>query len=85
MIGEMWDVDHIVAIANGGKNEETNLQPLLVEHHKAKTKVDVAIKSKSYERRAKHRGIKRKRFSFATNRDGKFKKKMSGKTVRREQ
>ena len=81
--GERWDCDHIVALINGGLHCESNLQPLLLAHHKDKTRRDVAIKSKSNRVRARHLGIKRKRVSFATNRDGKFKKRMDGTIERR--
>lgn len=81
--GQKWQTDHVIAIINGGENREENLQPLLIEHHKAKTRQDVAIKSKTARVRAKHLGIKRKRSSFGTNRDGIWKKKMSGEVVRR--
>lgn len=81
--GEQWDCDHIVALINGGSHSEGNLQPLLNEHHKAKTRQDVAIKSKTARVRAKHLGIKRKRSSFQTNRDAPFKKRFDGTVVRR--
>ena len=79
------EFDHIRALINGGANSEFNIEPLCdVPCHKAKTRADVAIKSKTYKRRAAHLGIKRKRSSFATNRDGIWKKKMDGTVVRRE-
>jgi 5-methylcytosine-specific restriction protein A len=56
--GEAWDVDHRVAIINGGANRETNLQPLLRAHHKTKTARDVREKSITYRKRKKHLGIR---------------------------
>ncbi len=54
--------DHILALINGGKNCEPNLQMLCVSPcHRDKTKVDVAQKSKNYRVRAKHLGITTKR------------------------
>lgn len=54
--------DHIVALVNGGTHSESNLQPLCASPcHLEKTKTDVATKSKTYERRAKHIGVKRRR------------------------
>jgi len=82
MVGEGWCADHITALVNGGEHRERNLQPLLAEHHKNKTRADVAIKSKNNKRRAKHLGIKRKS-SFQTNKTGKWKKKISGEVVLR--
>lgn len=57
--GEHWQLDHVVALINGGSNSESNLQPLITEHHKNKTRADMAEKSRTYRKRAKHLGIKR--------------------------
>lgn len=60
-----WQLDHITALINGGKNTETNLQVLCVGAcHPAKTKQDVAEKSKVATKRMKHLGIKRTRKPF---------------------
>lgn len=57
-----WQCDHIVALVNGGKHEEGNLQPLCTSPcHSQKTKADVAQKSKDYRVRAKHNGIRKPR------------------------
>lgn len=56
--GDKWQTDHIIAIINGGKNDESNLQTLLTEHHKAKTEQDVAEKAKTARVQLKHLGIK---------------------------
>ena len=50
-------IDHIIAIINGGKNRESNLQLLCVPCHKTKTKADVAEKSTVYRKRMKDRGL----------------------------
>ncbi|MGE5566203.1 MAG: HNH endonuclease [Parcubacteria group bacterium] len=55
--GEAWQCDHRVALINGGRHAEDNLQPVLVEAHKEKTREDVAIKSKTDRIRKKHLGI----------------------------
>lgn len=55
---DLWDVDHIVALVNGGKHCESNLAPALRDKHREKTKADVALKSKNYQVRAKHLGLK---------------------------
>lgn len=56
MPGDKWQVDHIVAIINGGPHRESNLAPVLDSEHKAKTKADVATKSKTARMKAKHLG-----------------------------
>jgi 5-methylcytosine-specific restriction enzyme A len=59
--GDKWTCDHIVALINGGPNRESNLHPLCAWCVKAKDRADVALKSRSYKRRASHAGIKRGR------------------------
>lgn len=57
MPGDKWQIDHRIALINGGKHEEANLQPVLDAPHKAKTAADVAVKSKVARIKAKHLGI----------------------------
>src|SRR6185312_2077346 len=59
--GEPWDLDHIVALANGGEHRESNLAPALREKHREKTRADVAEKATLARKRAKHIGIKSNR------------------------
>lgn len=57
--GDNWDLDHIIALINGGKNCESNMAPILRgKPHKEKTAQDVAEKSAVYRVRAKHLGLK---------------------------
>ena len=49
-----WDLDHIIALINGGENIEANLQALCKGCHRGKTAKDVATKSKDRRIRAKH-------------------------------
>lgn len=60
MPGDAWDLDHRVALINGGSHSEDNLFPALRDKHRAKTADDVAEKSKVYRVRAKHLGIRSK-------------------------
>lgn len=56
--GEAWELDHIVALINGGRNVESNLAPILAgKPHREKTAEDVAIKAKTARMKAKHLGI----------------------------
>lgn len=59
--GDLWDVDHVVALVNGGSHRESNLAPALRDKHREKTKADVAEKSRVYRKRAKHLGVKKPR------------------------
>lgn len=56
--GDLWDLDHKVALINGGENRESNLFPALRDKHRAKTAQDVAEKAVSARVRQKHLGIR---------------------------
>jgi 5-methylcytosine-specific restriction protein A len=49
--------DHAIALVNGGSHRESNLQLLCVPCHAVKTRADVAEKSTTYRKRAKHIGV----------------------------
>jgi 5-methylcytosine-specific restriction protein A len=75
--------DHIIPDAMGGLPTRGNCAVLCTACHRQKTsESDVPAIAKSNRVRRAHWGI-RKRSSFATNRDGPFKKKISGEIVRR--
>jgi 5-methylcytosine-specific restriction endonuclease McrA len=56
--GDLWDLDHQVALINGGEHRESNLFPALRDKHREKTRHDVAEKAKSAAVRSKHLGIR---------------------------
>ena len=56
--GEPYAFDHATALINGGAHAEHNLQLLCRECHASKTRADVAVKSKTYDMRRKHIGVK---------------------------
>jgi 5-methylcytosine-specific restriction protein A len=58
--GEPWDLDHRIALCNGGTHSEDNLAPALRDKHRLKTAEDVAVKSQTYRQKAKHLGVKPK-------------------------
>ena len=37
MPGELWDVEHVIRLADGGENRESNLRPALRDKHLLKT------------------------------------------------
>jgi len=45
--GDEYEIDHIIAICNGGENRESNLAPVLVATHKEKTRRDRKAKQKA--------------------------------------
>lgn len=85
MPGDAWELDHKQALANGGEHREKNLQPVLAAAHKAKTAQDVAQKAKDRRVRAKHVGAYETRFPLPGGRNSKWKKKIGGGVVRRDE
>jgi len=61
--GERWQADHKIALINGGAHRESNLVPLIYAHHLNKTRADVAERSRTYRKRLRDVGL-RKRASF---------------------
>lgn len=80
---EQWQLDHVVALINGGENRERNLRPLLTDHHQAKTRADVAEKAMAYRKQVKHLGIRRKRNPIPGSRASGWRKRMDGTVERR--
>jgi len=57
MPGDKWDLDHRIPLVMGGRHSEDNLQPVLRQAHREKTREDVSAKAKANRIRAKHLGI----------------------------
>jgi 5-methylcytosine-specific restriction protein A len=71
------DVDHRVALIDGGENAELNLQLLLREHHRTKTKAEAT--ARSHERQHKAKAFRHMdKPGFQTNRNAAYRKKMDG-------
>lgn len=83
MAGDLWDVDHVVALVNGGKHCESNLAPALRDKHREKTKADVAEKSTVYRKRAKHLGLRPKGRPMPGSKASGIRKRMDGTVERR--
>lgn len=62
--------DHKVAIILGGENRETNLQWLCVSCHKAKTKADVAFKSRAAKAKKRVALLKEPKMKYSKRFDG---------------
>jgi 5-methylcytosine-specific restriction protein A len=58
---DTWELEHKIALCNGGEHRESNIAPALTAPHKAKTKYDRAIKSKNDRVQERHLGIKKPR------------------------
>lgn len=53
-----WQLDHRIALINGGKHSETNLGPICIPCHKIKTVADVKTKKKIAKIRGRDTGAK---------------------------
>lgn len=78
--GEAWELEHVHSLILGGEHREGNLAPALKEAHKAKTAMEMGVKSKIARVRKKHLGIKSGPSRLTNPR---FKKLMSGEVVDR--
>jgi 5-methylcytosine-specific restriction enzyme A len=85
MPGDDWDCDHEIALANGGEHRESNLRPVLREAHRKKTAADVKLKAKADRVRKKHLGIETKKAVIPGSRSSKWKRRIDGTTVRRDE
>jgi 5-methylcytosine-specific restriction protein A len=74
---DQWDLDHVIALCNGGQNRESNLAPALRDKHREKTSNDTDEKSRIASLRQRHLGIKPKKPK------SKWKRKVDGTTVLR--
>lgn len=83
--GEVIEFDHTIALINGGENREGNLRALRKPCHRAKTTADVAQKSVEARKRAKHLGLKESRSPLPGGRKSKWKRKVGGGVVLREE
>lgn len=78
--------DHVIPLADGGENRETNLQLILEATSIDKTAREAVERGRYRRIRAKHRGYERgEKPGFQTNRNAPFKKRMDGTIERRGQ
>ncbi|MDR7037362.1 5-methylcytosine-specific restriction endonuclease McrA [Methylobacterium sp. BE186] len=85
-VGEAWDLDHIIALALGGDDEEGNLAPAHRKGcHAGKTAAeDVPAIAKAKRRAQRHLGIRKASKPLPCGRNSPFKKLFSGEVVRRD-
>lgn len=82
---EPIEFDHEVALINGGENREGNIRALRRPCHAVKTRADVAEKAKVARVKSKALGFRKPKFKIPGSRGTKFKKKIGGQTVRRDE
>ena len=59
--GEPYEIEHRIALALGGTNDDENLYPALVEPHKGKTRNDKGVIAKCKRIEARLNGTRRER------------------------
>lgn len=57
-VGEAWDVEHVIPLAQGGEDGGDNLRPAHRKCHSSKTKDDAANTARAKRREAAHIGAK---------------------------
>lgn len=61
LLARRWEIDHIIALTNGGTNDPKNLRLLCEPCHKAKTRTDKGTMAKGDGVMAQNVGAKRPR------------------------
>lgn len=84
-VREKWEIEHIISLENGGSNGDDNLAPAHVGCHRTKTRDDRASAAKGRRIYAKHNGLYRPRSVMPGSRASKWKRKIDGTTVRRDE
>ena len=59
VVGKAWEVEHIIPLALGGADDESNWAPAHKACHAPKTVQDVADIARAKRRKARHLGIKK--------------------------
>ena len=84
MPGDLWDMDHKIALCNGGEHRESNLAPALREEHRKKTAEDVKMRAKADRVRKRHLGIHQPKRIMPGSKASPWKKRLDGTVVRRD-
>jgi len=81
--GEGWDLEHVIPLAMGGADDESNWALAHTKCHKSKTIRDIMDLARAKLREARHLGIRQSRNPLPCGRDSDYKKKIGGKVVPR--
>lgn len=82
-VGEAWDIEHIIPLAQGGADDATNVAPAHVKCHRAKTAKDAGDTAKAKRREAKHKGFYRPRAAMPGSKASGWRKRVDGTVERR--
>lgn len=82
---DLWDLDHEIALINGGEHRENNLRPVLRHGaaHRLKTATDMKTKAKIARVQGRHLSLSKSRALLPGGKASKWKKKISGEVVER--
>jgi 5-methylcytosine-specific restriction endonuclease McrA len=78
-VREKWDVEHLLALADGGSDDLGNLRPAHVACHRRKTSVETTSRAKSERVKLRHFGAVGPKTPKS-----RFKRKLDGSVVDRE-
>lgn len=79
---EPWDLEHLIPIAMGGADDETNVAPAHVACHKGKTATDKVQIAKANRVRGKHIGAHKPKSLIPGSKGSGFRRKMDGTVVK---
>jgi 5-methylcytosine-specific restriction enzyme A len=83
--GTRWEVDHVIPLALGGRDDVSNMQVLCQACHGSKTaRQDLPAMGKARRIRARHLGAERPRHILPGSRRSRWKKRLDGSVQRRD-
>lgn len=72
-VTEKWEREHLIPLALGGADDESNMRPAHVKCHREKTDSDVTAIAKAKRREARHFGAKQPKRKIQSRGFGQFK------------
>jgi 5-methylcytosine-specific restriction protein A len=82
--GTRWEVDHVIPLALGGRDDADNMQVLCAPCHGGKTlQIDTPAIAKTARIRARHLGARRTRRPMPGGRRSRWKKTIDGRVLER--
>jgi hypothetical protein len=82
--GTRWDIDHVIPLALGGRDQADNMQILCSPCHGGKThRIDVPAIAKTARIRARHLGARTSRRPMPGGRRSRWKKTIDGRVLER--
>jgi 5-methylcytosine-specific restriction endonuclease McrA len=83
---EAWEIEHPLALALGGEDDDENMRPAHVKCHKGKSADDIGMIRKADREKARHLGAKPpSRTPLPCGKGSRWKRTIGGRTVLRDQ